>query len=50
MLEHRRGLEPKTERVERAGFRHAQPSYQRHLRENSRAAIGAAPIHCVERR
>ncbi len=45
MLEHRRGLEPKTERAERAGFRHANQSYQRHLRENSRAASGAANVN-----
>jgi len=38
MLEHRRGLEPKTERAERAGFRHANSSYQPSLRENSRVA------------
>ena len=37
MLEHRRGLEPKTERAERAGLGHASSSYQPNLRENSRA-------------
>ncbi len=38
MLEHRRGLEPNTDRAERAGFRHAKSSYQPVLRENSHAA------------
>lgn len=38
MLEHRRGLEPKTERAERAGLGHANPSYQPNLRKNSRFA------------
>jgi hypothetical protein len=41
MLENRRGLEPKTECAERAGLRHAHPTYepkkrQPKLRENSR--------------
>jgi len=35
MLEHRRSPNPKTERAERAGFRHAAKNYQRKLRENS---------------
>jgi hypothetical protein len=38
MLEHRRGLEPKPERAERAGFRHATQTYQPTRRENSRVA------------
>lgn len=38
MLEHRRGLEPKTERAERAGLWDARPTYQPKLRENSRVA------------
>jgi ubiquinone/menaquinone biosynthesis C-methylase UbiE len=50
MLEHRRGLEPKTERAERAGLRHAQSSYQPNLRENSRAAVALTTPILFERR
>jgi hypothetical protein len=35
MLEHRRGPNPKTERAERAGLRHAAADYQQKLRENT---------------
>jgi hypothetical protein len=47
MLEHRRGLEPKPERAERAGFRHATQTYQPTLRENSRVAHATGKSACL---
>jgi len=38
MLEHRQGLELKTNHAERAGLKCASQTYQPNLRENSRAA------------
>jgi hypothetical protein len=46
MLEHRRGLEPETERAERAGVRHATPRYQPKLRDNSRMRACAVTDPC----